>query len=135
MKTIKIILTSFLLIFFNCSQSNQIITTSGLTYETIKEGSGNEAKAGDEVLINESMRYSDGTLLFSTNQIGHPVKFLIGGNQAIEGIDEGVRGMKTGEIRKLIVPPSLSKRKDYPPNLSPDSTLYYEVELVEILKK
>jgi peptidylprolyl isomerase len=45
-----------------------------------------------------------------------------------------VTGMEEGEIRKLIVPPSLSKRKDYPDYLSPDSTLIYEIELVEITK-
>ncbi len=119
---------------FNCSQTKEITSPSGLIYEIIKEGSGSAATEGDEVLINETMSYSDGTLLFSTDQIGHPVKFLIGGNQVIDGVDEGVRGMKTGEKRKLIVPPALSKRKEYPPNLSPDSTLYYEIELVEILK-
>ncbi len=42
--------------------------------------------------------------------------------------------MEEGEIRKLIVPPSLNKRKDYPDYLSPDSTLIYEIELVEITK-
>ena len=42
--------------------------------------------------------------------------------------------MKQGEIRKLIVPPALSKRKEYPDHLSPDSTLIYIIELVEITK-
>jgi len=135
LKSIEITFMIILIIsLFNCSQPKEITSPSGLIYEIVKEGSGSAAKEGDEVLINETMSYPDGTLLFSTDQIGHPVKFLIGGNQVIDGVDEGVRGMKTGEIRKLIVPPALSKRKEYPPNLSPDSTLYYEIELVEILK-
>ncbi len=135
LKSIEITFMTILIIsLFNCSQPKEITRPSGLIYEIVKEGSGSAAKEGDEVLINETMSYSDGTLLFSTDQIVHPVKFLIGGNQVIDGVDEGVRGMKTGEIRKLIVPPALSKRKEYPPNLSPDSTLYYEIELVEILK-
>ncbi|MDH3651330.1 MAG: FKBP-type peptidyl-prolyl cis-trans isomerase [Saprospiraceae bacterium] len=79
------------------------------------------------------MRF-DGTLLFSTDQIGHPIKFLIGGNQAIEGLDLGVCGMQQGEIRTLVVPPKLSQRTEFPENQSPDSTLYYEVELMEIIR-
>jgi len=41
--------------------------------------------------------------------------------------------MKVGERRKLIVPPSLSHRSVYPANTPPDATLYYDIELLEIL--
>ena len=58
---------------------------------------------------------------------------LIGAHQAIEGVDEGLRGMKKGEIRKLIVPPALSKRTGNRTFPHPDSTLIYEIELVDIL--
>lgn len=106
---------------------------NGLQYKTTQKGQGPKAKISDEVFIYETMRYSDSTLLFSTDQIGQPVKFKIGANQAIDGLDQGVRGMQAGEKRILIVPPHLSKRSEYPAHVSPDSTLYYEVELVEIL--
>ncbi|GAB5550588.1 MAG: hypothetical protein Sapg2KO_01790 [Saprospiraceae bacterium] len=106
---------------------------NGLQYNTILKGKGLKAKVGDEVLIYETMRYSDSTLLFSTDQIGQPVKFKLGANQAIDGLDQGVRGMQIGEKRTLIVPPNLSKRSEYPAHVSPDSTLYYTVELVDIL--
>ncbi len=43
--------------------------------------------------------------------------------------------MKKGEIRKLIVPPSLSKRTGNQTFPHPDSTLIYEVELIDILPK
>ena len=76
---------------------------------------------------------NDGTLIYSTRTSDRPVKFLLGGKQVIAGVDEGVTGMRVGEQRKLIVPPSLSKRSAYPPNTPPDATLYYDIELVEIL--
>ncbi|MBK7873963.1 MAG: FKBP-type peptidyl-prolyl cis-trans isomerase [Saprospiraceae bacterium] len=50
-------------------------------------------------------------------------------------MDEGLRGMRVGEVRKLIAPPYLVKRKEYPDNVSPDSTLVIKVILHEILQK
>jgi len=71
---------------------------------------------------------------YSLERPAPPIKFTLGEKQVIAGVDEAVTGMKVGEIRKLIVSPALSKRQDYPPNLSPDSTLLYKIELVEIIK-
>ena len=42
--------------------------------------------------------------------------------------------MKTGEIREIIAPSYLVKRKSYPPNVSPDSTLVIKLILHKILK-
>ncbi len=60
------------------------------------------------------------------------MRFLLGGKQVIDGVDEGVTGMKVGERRQMIVPPELSKRNTYPEGLSPKDTLHYDVELVGI---
>lgn len=110
-----------------------INTPSGLKYIILKKGEGEPAKAGQEVLIFETTSYLDGTVLYSNENSTNPVKVLIGGQQATEGVDEGLRGMKVGEIRKLIVPPYLAKRKSYPDNLSPDSTLSIKIILHKIL--
>jgi FKBP-type peptidyl-prolyl cis-trans isomerase len=112
---------------------NMTTTTSGLKYIILKKGNGISAKEGQEVLIHEKLSYSNNSLLFSSYNLPHPVKILIGGHQAIEGVDEGLRGMKKGEIRKLIVPPALSKRSGTQTFPHPDSTLIYEIELIEIL--
>ncbi len=114
-------------------KQRQITTVSGLIYEILKPGSGIGVQEGDEVLIQEEMGYRNGHVLFSSKNMTSPLRLLIGGNQAIAGLDEGIRGMKPGEIRKMIVPPSLSKRKQYPKFLSPDSTLVYFVELIDVI--
>lgn len=111
-----------------------ITTASGLQYKTVKEGTGPEAKSGDEVFIHETMSYRNDSLLFDSRTLPTPVKVLIGANQAIKGVDEGLRGMQQGEIRKMIVPPALSKRSGNPTFPHPDSVLVYEVELIEIVK-
>jgi FKBP-type peptidyl-prolyl cis-trans isomerase len=139
----KALLFSLLFVIFQCSQTQeairgktaQVVTESGLIYEIIKAGSGDMAKEGDEVMIHETTSYMCGKLLFSSRRdMWQPLKFKVGGKMVIEGVDEGVRGMRIGEIRKMIIPPALSKRSVYPDFLSPDSTLLYVVELIDMPK-
>ncbi len=115
------------------SADDYITTATGLKYKILKEGSGEMTKEGSEVLIFETTTYRDGTILYSNENTDKPVKVLLGGNQATEGVDEGLRGMKVGEIREIIAPPYLVKRKSYPPNVSPDSTLVIKLILHKIL--
>ena len=126
------------LLLTNCSGTRQlskeITTKSGLKYTVLKTGAGEAAKPGQEVGIYESMGYLNSKQFYSIERPAQPIKFTLGKKQVIDGVDEAVTGMKVGEIRKLIVPPSLSKRLEYPAYLSPDSTLLYNVELVEIVK-
>jgi hypothetical protein len=69
---------------------------------------------------------------FSTRAQGRPLRFLLGGRQVIDGVDEAVTGMRVGEQRRLVVAPHLSRRSSYPAGLSPNDTLHYELELVAI---
>ncbi len=121
---------------FSVGCSKRLLRTdSGLQYEILHHGNGPAAKAGDEILLYETTTYRDGTVLYSNENSGQPVKVLIGANQATQAVDEGLRGMKTGEIRKIIAAPHLVRRKNYPPNVSPDSTLVIKMILHQILEK
>jgi FKBP-type peptidyl-prolyl cis-trans isomerase len=115
------------------STDNYVTTASGLKYAILKQGNGEPAKDGLEVLIFETTTYLNGTVLYSNEKSANPVKVLIDGNQATDAVDEGLRGMKVGEIRQLIAPPHLVKRKTYPENVSPDSTLSIKIILHKIL--
>jgi len=132
MKLIKIMFGLF--VFTACS-NGLVSTNSGLKYRILEEGSGDKAKAGDEVFIYETTSYRNGTVLYSNYNSTSPVKVLIGGNQATTAVDEGLRGMRVGEVRELVAPPYLVKRKSYPPNVSPDSTLVIKMKLDRILSK
>jgi len=112
-----------------------ITTQSGLKYQVLSQGAGPIAAPGESVRIHETTMLEDGTQIDSTRTRNQPLKFLLGGGQVIAGVDEGVTGMKVGERRRLIVPPALNKRTSYPPNLSPDATLLYDIELVAIIAK
>ncbi|MEL1245781.1 FKBP-type peptidyl-prolyl cis-trans isomerase [Flavobacterium sp. DGU11] len=126
----------FIAIIFLVGCAPKIVSTpSGLQYRIVQKGSGAAAKAGDEVFIYETTSYRNGTVLYSNYDSTSPVRVLIGGNQATQAVDEGLRGMREGEIRELTCPPYLVKRKGYPPNVSPDSTLVIKIRLDRIVAK
>ncbi|MES2811300.1 MAG: FKBP-type peptidyl-prolyl cis-trans isomerase [Bacteroidota bacterium] len=106
-----------------------------MKYKILKKGSGLQAQAGDEVFIYETTSYRNGTILYSNYSSPNPVKILLGGNQATEAVDEGIRGMRINEVRELIAPPYLVKRKNYPQNVSPDSTLVIKIKLSKLIRK
>lgn len=96
------------------------------------------AKAGDLVSMNYTGRLSDGTV-FDSNidpKFGHvePFEFKLGAGKVIPGWDEGIVGMQVGEKKTLVIPPE----KAYGPNdygpIPGNSTLTFEVELLEIIK-
>ncbi len=52
----------------------------------------------------------------------------------IGGWQEALPGMKTGETRRLTIPPDLGYgAQGKPPTIPPNSTLLFEVELIKIL--
>ena len=117
------------------TDASKITTTeSGLQYQILREGSGPKAEKGDEVLIYETTSYRDGTVLYSNENSQNPIKVKIGANQVIIGVDEGLQGMKAGEIRELRVPYYLAKRTVYPDHISPDSGLVIKMIVDEIIK-
>lgn len=107
-------------------------TGSGLSYEIVQQGSGAIARPGQTVLIHEILTV-DGKQIFSSRDKNSPVKFLLGGNQVIRGVDETVTGMRVGERRKATVPPALDGRSFDPAFIRPDADRHYDIELVEIL--
>ena len=108
-------------------------TRSGLVYSVVVQGTGPVASPGQTVSIHETLTLRDGRLIF-TSRGKDPVKFLLGGNQVIPGVDEGVTGMRVGERRKLQVPPALDGRTFDPRFIPPEAIRHYDIELVEILK-
>ncbi|HOD09135.1 MAG TPA: FKBP-type peptidyl-prolyl cis-trans isomerase [Flavobacterium sp.] len=131
----KLLKTLFLLFLFISCSTTTVTTKSGLQYRILEKSKGSKAAVGDEVFIYETTSYRNGTVLYSNYNSTSPVKVLIGGNQATTAVDEGLRGMRVGEVRELVAPPYLVKRKGYPPNVSPDSTLVIKMKLDRIEKK
>jgi FKBP-type peptidyl-prolyl cis-trans isomerase len=109
-------------------------TTSAkdLKIEDIKIGSGKQVKSGDNIVINYLGTLADGTKFDSSYDRGEPFETRIGTGQVIKGWDLGVVGMKVGGKRKLTIPPSLGYGDQAQGPIPANSTLIFEVELVDI---
>jgi FKBP-type peptidyl-prolyl cis-trans isomerase len=111
-------------------------TPSGLQYADTKMGTGAEPAEGQIVVVHFVGWLDDGTKFDSTRERGKPFGFPLGSGQVIRGWDEGVRGMKVGGTRRLIVPPALGYgEKGVPPIVPPNARLVFDVELIRVLDK
>jgi FKBP-type peptidyl-prolyl cis-trans isomerase FkpA len=117
-------------------KEGKVITTkSGLKYEDLKEGDGDEAKSGNTVEVHYTGWLTNGTKFDSSKDRDEPFSFKLGAGRVIKGWDEGVAGMKVGGKRKLTIPPELGYGKRGAGNaIPPDSTLVFEVELLKVKK-
>mmetsp|Transcript_15650 Transcript_15650/g.19088 ORF Transcript_15650/g.19088 Transcript_15650/m.19088 type:complete len:200 (-) Transcript_15650:68-667(-) len=62
-------------------------------------------------------------------------KFVVGAGDVIKGWDQGVKGMKVGGKRKLVVPSKLGYgKRGCKPDIPPNATLYFEIVLKKIKK-
>lgn len=109
-----------------------IADTKDLKIEDIKIGDGREVKSGDNIAINYLGTLPDGTKFDSSYDRGEPFETQIGTGQVIKGWDLGVIGMKVGGKRKLTIPPSLGYGQQAVGPIPANSTLIFEVELVDI---
>lgn len=98
-------------------------------------GTGPEAKKGDRVAVHYTGTLLDGTKFDSSLDRGTPFEFVIGEGSVIAGWELGVVGMKKGGKRKLVVPPHLGYgTQGRPPTIGPDTTLLFEIQLVDIVE-
>jgi FKBP-type peptidyl-prolyl cis-trans isomerase len=104
-----------------------------LIIETIRAGTGAEAKSGDTVTVHYVGTLTDGTKFDSSRDRNQGFPFQLGAGRVIKGWDQGVAGMKVGEIRKLTIPAHLAYGdRGFPGIIPPGSTLIFEVELLEV---
>ncbi|WKZ29857.1 MAG: FKBP-type peptidyl-prolyl cis-trans isomerase [Candidatus Dojkabacteria bacterium] len=104
-----------------------------LQIETIAEGNGAVAEDGRIVVVHYTGTLTNGTKFDSSLDRGEPFSFTLGAGQVIKGWDQGVKGMKVGEKRKLTIPGSLAYgASGIPGAIPPNATLVFEVELLEV---
>src|SRR3954447_2614916 len=106
-------------------------TASGLQYKVEKEGTGPQPKATDMVTVNYRGTLIDGTEFDSSYKRGQPATFPVNG--VIKGWTEALQLMKQGAKYQLFIPANLAYgERAMGPDIGPNSTLIFDVELVDV---
>lgn len=113
---------------------------SGVYYVTEKEGTGNAVEVGDQIKVDYTGKFLDGTVFDSSveNPYGRepqPLEFQIGTGMVVPGFEEGVKGMKKGEKRTIFIPSPLAYGPNGQPGaIPPNSVLVFDLELRDLTK-
>lgn len=112
----------------------EVVTASGLKYVDMVVGDGPSPQSGQTISVHYTGTLTNGKKFDSSyDHGGKPYTFRIGTGVVIKGWDEGLMTMRVGGKRKLIIPPGLGYgARGNPPDIPPNSTLLFDVELVEV---
>lgn len=98
------------------------------------EGTGAEAKPGDEVTVQYvGVGYESGEEFDSSWSGNKPFPLTLGAGLVIPGWEQGIEGMKVGGQRQLVIPPELAYGEaGAPPSIGPNETLVFVIDLLEV---
>ncbi|OAT29884.1 FKBP-type peptidyl-prolyl cis-trans isomerase [Buttiauxella ferragutiae ATCC 51602] len=105
-------------------------SSTGLMYKIDKAGTGEAPKDSDTVVVNYKGTLIDGKEFDNSYTRGEPLSFRLDG--VIPGWTEGLKNLKKGGKIKLVIPPELAYGKTGVPGIPANSTLVFDVELLDI---
>ena len=115
-------------------EAGATVTPSGLVYRSLKDGSGPSPAASDTVKVHYRGTFADGTEFDSSYKRNAPAQFPLNG--VIPCWTEGVQRMKVGGKAKLTCPAAIAYgSRGAGGVIPPNTTLQFEVELIEISKR
>ena len=118
----------------NAKKDSVVTLPSGLQYQVLVKGEGEVPQATDRVKVNYEGRLIDGTVFdASARHGGEPAEFTP--QQVIAGWTEALTMMPVGSKWRLFIPSELAYGDRDQGQIKPYSTLIFDVELVEIVKK
>ena len=108
-------------------------TPSGLFYRDLSVGVGEEAGRGDRLQLHYIGAFVDGTVFERSTDLGPPIEFRLGAREVIRGWDEGIRGMREGGLRQLVIPPQLAYGSgNREAGIPAGATLIFQIQLVKV---
>src|SRR5215468_7820457 len=118
----------------NKTKEGVVALPSGLQYKILKAGTGPKPTAADTVVCNYKGTLIDGKEFDSSYKRGQPATFPVGG--VIKGWTEALQLMPVGSTWQLFIPADLAYGdRQAGPDITPGSTLVFEVELMSIQPK
>lgn len=132
----RLIASAVLLLAFSFQaaavEPKEEMTASGIGITILKEGAGASPKASDTVKVNYRGTLTNGQEFDSSYRRNEPATFPLG--RVIPCWTEGVQKIKVGGKAKLVCPPNLAYGSRSLPGIPANSTLVFEVELLDIAK-
>jgi FKBP-type peptidyl-prolyl cis-trans isomerase len=117
----------------NSSKPGIVVTSTGLQYEVLSEGTGPKPDYDSMVRVHYEGSLTSGVVFDSSYSRGQPAEFPLG--QVIAGWTEGLQLMNVGSKYRLYVPSDLGYGPmGREPTIPPYSTLIFEVELLDIIQ-
>lgn len=117
----------------NALNKSVYTTASGLQYKIIKKGTGRKPEANDRVKVHYTGTLINGTKFDSSVDRGEPIEFNL--DQVIPGWTEGLQLMQEGSKYTFYIPYNLGYGEQAVGDIPPGSTLIFDVELIEVLKR
>lgn len=117
----------------NKAKDGVMTTESGLQYKVVTEGTGAKPAETDKVKVHYTGTYLDGTQFDSSVERGEPAEFPLNG--VIKGWTEGIQIMPVGSKYIFWIPAELAYGEQGSRGIKPNSTLKFEVELLDIVKE
>jgi FKBP-type peptidyl-prolyl cis-trans isomerase len=120
---------------------NSVEIVPGLNMRILREGTGAVAESGQLAIVHytgwlydETAPDKRGAKFDSSVDRGEHFQFPLGAGRVIKGWDQGVVGMKEGEVRELTIAPDMAYGDRNVGNglIPPGSTLIFEVELARV---
>ncbi|HET7163373.1 MAG TPA: FKBP-type peptidyl-prolyl cis-trans isomerase [Rhodanobacteraceae bacterium] len=115
----------------NKSQSGVRVTTDGLQYQVITQGTGPKPKATDTVQVNYTGSFVNGQEFDSSAKHGSgPAKLDL--SNVFPGFKEAMMMMPVGSHYKFVIPSDLAYGSEPKNGFPPNETLVFDVTLVKI---
>ncbi len=116
-------------------ERGESVTSGGVRWHDLFVGDGPAATAGDTLVCDYTTWLADGARVDSTLDRGVPLEFVLGA-APLEGLNQGLLGMRPGGRRRLHVPPALAYgSKGVEDMIPPDAALDFEVHVLEVRPK
>ena len=107
-------------------------TVSGLEYTITSKGNGKKPQTGDKVVVNYTGKLTNDTVFDSSLRGGQPFEFKLGAGQVIKGWDEAFLLLQVGDKATIKFGPELGYGDKPTGSIPANSTLIFDVELVDV---
>jgi FKBP-type peptidyl-prolyl cis-trans isomerase len=116
----------------NAAKEGVISLEDGLQYSVIESGDTNESSPGlsDTITAHFHGTLMDGSVFWSSVEMGDPLTIQL--SQLIPGCQKVISKMRVGDLWRVFIHPSLAYGEEGRPTIPPNSTLIFDIELINV---